>query len=289
MRRLPSLHALKVFEAAARHLSFTRAASELCVTQGAVSQQVKLLEDQTGVRLFKRSGRGLLLTDAGQELAQGVGDAMASLARCVERVSRQDLAGPLAVTTMPSFAAKVLVPSLGSFIEAYPQVELRIHTSSEVVDLRSSGIDVAIRHGPGHYPGLHVEHLFREEIFPVCSPAVARRLSCPADLAGVPLIRDQDVEWAPWLAVAGVPGVIPHGPAFQDTHLALQAAIDGQGVTLGRTVVAAADLDAGRLVRPFPQGVAAPIGYWFVCLPERASHPRIAAFRAWLAELLRGM
>jgi LysR family glycine cleavage system transcriptional activator len=275
-----------MFEAAARHLSFTRAADELCVTQGAVSQQIKVLEEQMGLCLFRRVRRGLLLTDSGQELAQGVGEAFAILGRTVDRLGRQDMAGPLAVTTMPSFAAKVLVPRLGGFIERHPEVELRIHTSAEVVDLRNSDIDVALRHGPGRYPGLFVEHLCHEDMFPVCSPDMALRLNCPADLAKVPLIRDQDIDWKPWLDLAGVVGVTPHGPLFLDTHLALQAAMEGQGVALGRSLVAATDLEAGRLVRPFSVSVAAPIGYWLVCLPGRALNPRVKAFRDWLTETL---
>lgn len=281
-RRLPSLNALKVFEAAARHLSFTRAAAELCITQGAISQQVKLLEGQLKAQLFKRAGRRLLLTDAGQDLARGIGEALDGLSRCVERVSRRDEAGPLTVTMMPSFAATVLVPRLGHFLAAHPDIDLRLHTSYEVMDLRASGIDIAIRHGAGRYPGLHVEALAHEHLFPVCAPAMAAHLARPTDLRHVALIRDHDIEWSAWLAAAGVPEIEPHGPSFLDTHLALQAAVDGQGVTLGRSLVAAEHLKAGRLVRPFALSIPAPLAYWVVCLTEHADHPRVRAFRDWL-------
>jgi LysR family glycine cleavage system transcriptional activator len=289
-QRLPPLNALRVFEVAARHLSFTRAAGELHVTQAAVSQQVKGLEAELGCALFRRAGRVLLLTDDGQELALAVREGLGRLAAGVERVRRRESAGPLTVTMMPSFAAKWLVPRLGQFLALHPEIELKVHTSNAVVDLRRGEADVAIRHGNGNYPGLAVSLLATEEVFPVCSPRLLegpRALRTPADLRRHVLLRDQGVDWAPWLVAAGVEGAdAARGPVFLDSHLALQAAIDGQGVALGRTLIVADDLAAGRLVRPFAVAAPFPHAYWFVCTPELARTPKVQAFRAWLLGLL---
>lgn len=282
-RRLPSLHALRVFEAAARHRSFTRAAAELCLSQGAVSQQVKLLEQDLGVALFRRLNRRLLLTEPGQELAAGVAEALDHLHRAVGRLYDREAAGVLTVTLMPSFAANWLVPRLGSFQAAWPQIDLRLHTGFDVVDLRTSDIDLAIRHGRGNYPGMHVEQLVTEEVFPVCAPRLLPALRTYDDLRRHALIKDFGVDWQVWLAAAGVRDLdTSRGPIFMDTNLALQAAIDGQGVALGRSVIAHDHLVAGRLARPFGVAVPWPETYFFVCLPEQASRPKTRAFRDWL-------
>jgi len=286
--RLPSLHALRVFEAAARHLNFTRAADELNVTQAAVSQQVRGLEAELGTTLFRRVNRRLLLTDAGVALAAEVGEALQRLGRGVARLRRQEIAGPLTVSTTPSFGARWLVPRLSRFMTAWPAIELRLHTSHEVVDLRRSAADLAIRHGKGPYPGLHAEPLAEERIFPVCHPKLRPRLRRPDDLRRHVLIQDVGVEWAPWLKAAGVRGLdATRGPAFLDSNLALQAAIEGQGVALGRTVVVHDDLAAGRLVRPFAHSVPKAESYFLVATPEAAERPRVKAFRDWLMAEMR--
>jgi LysR family glycine cleavage system transcriptional activator len=284
-RALPPLHALRVFEAAARHRSFTRAAQELAVTQAAVSQRIKGLEAEIGQALFRRLPRRLVLTEAGTELADGVAEALDGLRQAVAKVRRRELAGRLTLTAMPSFAAGWLVPRLGRFFARRPEIELGLHTGAELIDLRQGGIDVAIRHGSGRYPGLAAERLASEEMFPVCAPALARRLRRPADILDHTVIQDQGIDWEPWLAAAGLEGVrLPPGPSFHDTTLALRAAADGQGITLGRTLVALDVMKTGALVRPFPQGVPSPHGYHVVCLPDRAEEPRVRAFRDWLKE-----
>jgi LysR family glycine cleavage system transcriptional activator len=281
--RLPSLHALRVFEAAARHRNFTRAAGELNVTQAAVSQQIALLEADLGTTLFRRVKRRLMLTEAGHALAADVGEALERLRRGVARLKRQEIAGPLTVSTTPSFGARWLVPRLTRFMTAWPVIALRLHTSHEVVDLRRSDVDLAVRHGKGPYPGLHVEPLAEERIFPVCSPKLRSRLRRPGDLRRHVLIQDVGVEWGPWLKAAGVRGIdAARGPSFLDSNLSLQAAIDGQGVALGRTVVAHDDLAAGRLVRPFALSVPMAESYFLVAMPEAAERPRVKAFRDWL-------
>ncbi|MBI4967659.1 MAG: transcriptional regulator GcvA [Rhodospirillales bacterium] len=282
-RPLPPLHTLRVFEAAARHRSFTRAAQELAVTQAAVSQQIKGLEADLGRLLFRRLPRRLVLTEAGLELADGVAEALNGLRQTVAKVRRRELAGRLTLTAMPSFAACWLVPRLGRFFAKRPEIELGLHTGAEVIDLRQGAIDVAIRHGAGHYPGLAVEKLALEEVFPVCAPALARRLNRPADILNHVVIQDQGLDWEPWLKAAGLEGArLPPGPTFHDTTLALRAAADGQGITFGRTLVALDLMKTGALVRPFAPAVPAPHGYHFVCLPDRAGEPRVKAFGDWL-------
>jgi len=282
-RSLPPLHALRVFEAAARHRSFPRAAQELAVTQAAVSQQIKGLEADLGRPLFRRLPRRLVLTEAGLELADGVTAALDGLRQAVAKVRRSELAGRLALTTMPSLAACWLVPRLGRFFALRPEIELGLHTGAEVIDLRQGGVDVAIRHGAGRYPGMAVESLAQEDVFPVCAPGLARRLKTPADLLSQNLIQDDGLDWRPWFQAVGLGDArLPSGPSFHDTTLALRAAADGQGVTLGRTLVALDLMKTGALVRPFPTGIASPHGYYVVCLPDRAEEPRVKAFCDWL-------
>ena len=286
-RRLPPLNALKAFEAAARHGSFTKAAAELCVTQGAVSHQVKALEDTLRVRLFQRLRQRLVITDAGRTYLEVVRDAFDRLALGTERLQRRQNAGTLTVTTSPDFAAKWLVHRLGRFAEAHPNIELRVSASMHHVDFAQEDIDMAVRHGDGHWPGLHVTRLFAEEwLFPVCSPKLMRGrggLHTPADLRRHTLLHVNDRRlWTRWLAHAGVADAVPEGPILNHMSLALDAAADGQGVAMARTALAAWDLAAGRLVRPFAPALHADFGYWIVCPQASADLPKIAIFRAWL-------
>lgn len=287
-QRLPPLNALRVFEAAARHLSFTRAAEELHVTQAAVSQQVRGLEEQLGVRLFRRLNRALLLTDAGQRYAVAVRGALAQIAEATAalRPAQGGDDGTLTVSVMPSFAHKWLMPRLGRFLDRHPDISLRIHTSFEVVDFGREGIDCALRQGTGAYDGLFVELLLAEDVTPVCAPAVAARLREPRDLLGETLLYDYGCDWIEWLAAAGVTGArLPKkGTEFFDSSMALQAAMDGRGVTLGRSGLAADDLRTGRLVAPFAVRIPYQYATWFVCPPGTESQPRVKALRDWLAE-----
>lgn len=295
LRRLPPLNALRAFEAAARHLSFTKAAEELAVTPAAVSHQVKALEGQLGVALFRRLTRALSLTDAGQAGLPALREGFDKLGEGVERMRAHERAGVLAVSLEPSFAAKWLVPRLDRFRAAHPELEVRLDASDRLADFRRDNIDIAIRYGAGHYPGLKVDKLMSEEIFPVCSPRLltgARPLKRPEDLRHHTLIHlDWDLQdvtaptWRMWLLAAGVQGVdFARGPIVSMKSLALQAAIEGQGVALASSVLVAGDLDAGRLVMPFDLSVCDPLDFaYHVVSPERSPDPpKIAAFRAWL-------
>lgn len=288
-RRLPPLNALRAFEAAARHLSFTRAAGELNVTQAAISHQVKALEERLGLSLFRRVNRGLLLTEEGQSLFPVIRDALDTLADGVERVRQRETRGMLTVSVLPSFAVKWLVPRLSHFQDRHPDIDLRISASERLVDFARDAIDIAVRFGRGFWPGLRVDRLFREAFTPVCSPALARQLKEPADLARVVLLEEDMLltpelpTWRDWLAAAGVGNVDPsRGPRFSHTHIMLQAAIDGRGVALSQVVLAADDLAAGRLVAPFALRLPTDYAHYVVGPSVTADRPKVKAFREWM-------
>jgi LysR family transcriptional regulator, glycine cleavage system transcriptional activator len=287
LRRLPSLNALKAFEAAARHESFTKAADELSVTQGAVSHQVKALEAELGLRLFNRERQRLVITDAGRNYLEVVRDAFDRLAVGTNRLLQLQKSGVLTVTTSPNFAAKWLVHRLGRFIDAHPDIDLRVSATAQHVDFAREDIDLAIRHGEGQWPGLSVTRLCVEELFPACSPKLMRgrrALRALADLRHHTLLHVTDrVAWSKWLEAAGLAlENADRGPIFNQAHNAIDAAVDGQGVVLARSALAAWDLGAGRLVRPFKLGLKVPYAYWIVCPKSTAALPKIAAFRDWL-------
>jgi LysR family transcriptional regulator, glycine cleavage system transcriptional activator len=286
-RHLPSLNALKAFEAAARHESFTRAAGDLNVTQGAISHQVKALEEELGLRLFRRERQRLIITEAGKAYLETVRDAFDRLAAGTERLMQRQKSGILTVTTSPNFAAKWLVHRLGRFAEVNPGTDLRIGATVQHVDFTREDVDVAIRHGDGRWPGLHVTRLCVEELFAVCSPKLLKgrgALRSPADLARHTLLHiDDPLDWAKWLDAAGVSGIdLSRGPVFSQRSMAIDAAIDGQGVALARTALCAWDVLAGRLARPFDFALKVPYAYWIVCPKSNADLPKIAAFRDWL-------
>jgi LysR family glycine cleavage system transcriptional activator len=286
-RRLPALNALKAFEAAARYESFTRAAEELCVTQGAVSHQVKALEAELGIKLFNRERQRLVITEAGRTYLAVVRDAFDRIAGGTERLLQRQNAGALTVSTSPNFAAKWLVHRLGRFAEAHPNIELRVSASLQHVDFAREDIDLAIRHGDGQAPGLHVTRLCAEELFPVCAPKLLENrnaLRKPADLNGHTLLHVNDRrDWSKWLDTAGVEQVdVSRGPILNQASMAIDAAIDGQGVALARTALAAWDLIGGRLVRPFAIALPASFAYWIVCPKATAKLPKIKAFTDWL-------
>ncbi len=288
-RPLPSLNGLRAFEAAARHLSFTRAAEELNVTQAAVSHQIKGLEERLGIALFRRLNRALVLTEAGQRLYPATRDAFDRLAEAVEGLRARTTTGPLTVSVLPSFAAKWLVPRLSRFQERYPDIDLRIAALERLVDLARDDVDVAIRFGAGNWPGVRADLLLKNYLTPVCSPSMLDRLREPADLAHVTLLHEsmepmaQFPDWAAWLRAAGVSGVdVTRGLRFSHTHILLQAAIDGRGVALGQLALAADDLAAGRLAAPFDLKLPAGYAYYLVCLPGAVERPKIKAFREWV-------
>ena len=285
-RRLPPLNALKAFEAAARHESFTRAADELCVTQGAVSHQVKALEAELGLKLFNRQRQRLVITEAGRSYLATVRDALDRIADGTERLLRRQNTGVLTVSTSPNFAAKWLVHRLSRFAAQYPAIDLHVSASLHHIDFIREDIDVAIRHGDGNEPGLHVTRLCAEELFPVCSPALlnGRRTLDSTCLKKAVLLHVNDrQDWKKWLDAAGIKDVdISRGPILNQASMAIDAAVDGQGIALARTALAAWDLAAGRLVRPF--GLALPVSYayWIVCPKATAKLPKIVAFSDWL-------
>ena len=286
-RRLPSLNALKAFEAAARHGSFTKAAEELHVTQGAVSHQVKALELELGLKLFHRVRQRLVIAEAGRSYLEVVRDAFDRLSFGTERLLRRQSAGVLTVTVSPNFAAKWLVHRLGRFAEAHPGIDLRVSAAVQHVDFAREDIDLAIRHGDGQWPGLHVARLCAEELFPVCSPKLTgarRALRAPADLEHHTLLHvDDRRDWSRWLAEANVADANPErNLVFNQASMAIDAAVGGQGVALARTALAAWDVLAGRLVRPFAHALKVPYAYWIVCPQTTAGLPKICAFRDWL-------
>lgn len=288
MHALPPLKALHVFEVAGRHLSFTRAAEELHVTQAAVSHQVKKLEEQLGVKLFRRLNRRLLLTEEGQIYLPAVREALRHIGHATDQLVAKHRSGVLTVSMLPSFAAKWLVPRLHKFRDLYPDVDVRISAFEWPVDFSRDEVDLAIRYGRGKWPGLRADPLLTEEVFPVCSPSLAGSdppLREPADLRHHTLLHDDfsREDWRIWLTAAGVSNVDPRrGPSFSHTSIMLEAAESGQGVALGRTPLVADDLARGRLIKPFDISLPADYAYYVVCPVEAAERPKIAAFRDWL-------
>ena len=282
---LPSLNALRAFEAAARHLSLTRAGRELHVTQSAVSHQVRHLEEELAIDLFERRPRALRLTAAGETLALAAREAFARIADATQRIEHHS--ERLSVSVLPSFGARWLLPRLKRFAAISPRIDLRIHASTEPCDFTTDGVDVAIRYGRGGWKGLRCERLLSEEIFPVCNPRLARSLRSVADLRRHSLLHDEargaHGGWSEWLRAAGAAAVDPHRQMiFTDSHLMLQAAAEGQGVALARSVLADGDLLSGRLVRPFEPSVPSPYHYFLVYPAAHAARPEVRAFREFL-------
>jgi LysR family glycine cleavage system transcriptional activator len=287
LRRLPPLNALKAFEAAARHESFTRAAEELCVTQGAVSHQVKALEALLALKLFSRERQRLLITEAGRDYLVVVRDALDRIALGTERLLQRQSAGALTVSTSPDFASKWLVHRLGDFAEAHPEIDLRVSATMHHVDFAREDVDIAVRHGEGAWPGLESVRLAPEQLFAVASPTLVagrRRPTRPADLLEHTLLHlDDRSYWARWFELAGVAGAdLTRGPVWNRASMVIDAAVDGHGVALARTTLAAWDLLAGRLVRLFPVAMPLRKTYWIVCPKATASLPKITLFRDWL-------
>ena len=287
LRRLPPLNAIRSFEAAARHESFTRAAEELCVTQGAVSHQVKALEDQLGIKLFNRERQRLVITEAGREYLGVIRDALDRIALGTDRLVRRQSSGAITISTSPDFAAKWLVHRLSRFTEAHPEIDLRVSAAMHHVDFTREDVDLAVRHGDGQWSGLDATRLASEQLYAVCSPRLMQgsdRISAPADLLRFPLLHlDDRSDWSRWFDVVGMPGIeLPHGPILNHASMLIDAAVDGQGIALARTTLAAWDLINGRLVQPFP--VTLPISkmFWIVCPKATSALPKIKAAREWL-------
>jgi LysR family transcriptional regulator, glycine cleavage system transcriptional activator len=291
---LPPLSALRAFEAAARHMSFSRAADELHVTPAAVSHQIHALEEDLGVKLFHRMNRSIELTASARILLPGLSEAFAGIQSSVRRLRAHNDTGTLTVTASPSIAGKWLVLRLHRFQEQHPEVDVRISATDTVVDLTRGDFDIAIRYGLGKYPGLDVELLFTNEVFPACSPQLLSAgppLRTPDDLSRHTLIheaaeRDPLVPtWPMWLKAAGVKDVpAGAGLTFNSMSLALDAAVAGQGVVLAYSTIAAADLAAARLVRLFSLALPDHFAYYIVTAPAALERPKVRAFRNWLRQ-----
>jgi LysR family transcriptional regulator, glycine cleavage system transcriptional activator len=286
--RLPPLNALRTFEAAARHLSFTKAAAELFVTQAAVSHQIKALEDHLGLPLFRRLNRGLMLTDEGQALLPYVRDAFDQLAVGIRRLRQGQSSGVLTISVLPSLASTWLIPRLRDFQTRHPEIEVHMTATERLVDFGREPVDAAIRYGLGHWPGLRVEPLLSAEMMPVCSPALLdgpHPLRTPDDLVHHQLLHVLNApdDWRIWLTAAGVEGVDPdRGLKFDHTALAIQAALNGLGVAMGPGPLVDGDLAAGRLVEPFDFELPSNSAYYFVAPEATADQRKIRAFRDWL-------
>jgi LysR family glycine cleavage system transcriptional activator len=289
LRQLPVLNALRTFEAAARHESFSRAADELFVTHGAVSHQIRALEDDLGTPLFSRQGKRVRLTDAGCRYAKDVRAALMALADATREVREGQRARRLVVSSASSFSARWITPRIGRFIERHPEIDLELLSTNALTDFTREDVDVAIRFGVGPYPDLHVEPLLDEVSFPVCAPTFNGSVlpATPAELAASQrLLRSDDQMWKAWFEAAGL-GPLPEprrGVLYQDSSNLLQAAVDGQGIALVRRSIATHELASGRLVRLFEIDARSKSSYWFVCPPPLLTSGRVQAFRAWLLE-----
>jgi LysR family glycine cleavage system transcriptional activator len=283
-RRLPNFSALRAFEAAARHENFSRAAEELHLTHGAISHQVRALEEELGRPLFVRSGRRVTLMNDARAFAQSLGRAFGDIGDAADAMRGASVNRRLTISSIPSFAARWLAPRLGSFIERYPDVEVVLQSSAQLQDLARDGIDVGIRFGRGDYPSLLVERLMGDEYYPVASPRYrpGDHPATPQALRGHTLLRSVE-PWLPWLQAAAVDLPEPSGGLmFEDLSMLIRSAADGNGVALVRHVVAMPEIAAGQLVRLFDIATPSPDAYYFVTPMAAAAKPQVRAFRDWL-------
>jgi len=285
MARAPiPLNALKAFEASARHLSFTRAADELCVTQAAVSHQIKALEGRLGVELFRRSNRGLKLTDEGVALAPTLFEAFGAIDRLFERFESGGAQEVLTVSAVGTFVVGALLERLATFRAAHPQIDLRLLTNNNKVDLVGEGLDYAIRFGDGAWHGAEAELICTAPLSPLCAPALARTLREPSDLLRAPLLRSyRPQDWLAWFEAAGLVDVVIHGPLFDSSLIMVQAAMRGEGVALAPHGLFRREIESGQVIQPF--AIEATIdGYWLTRLKSRPPTVPMTAFRNWLLD-----
>lgn len=290
-RRLPNLAALRAFEAAARHENFSRAAEEIHLTNGAISHQVRSLEEELGVELFIRNGKRISITPDGERFAAIIRRCLTELADAATVLRNKHQQKRLSITSLPSFAARWLSPRLGSFIEHHPDLEVSLQSSSYIADFQREDVDIAIRFGKGVYPGLISELLMGDYYYPVISPRyqLEQIPQQPADLIGAHLLRCEDEPWEPWFRAAGLDADEPSaGLVYQDSSMLARAAVDGQGIALGRHAIVESDIQAGLLRRLFDISIPCQVSYYLV-YPASALHkPQVRAFREWLlAEVSR--
>jgi LysR family glycine cleavage system transcriptional activator len=288
--RLP-LNALRVFEAVATHLSFTAAAKELGVTTAAVSAQVKSLEADIGVPLFRRHTRAVALTQEGAELLPGVRRGLDELRRGVDRIRRERVGGMLNLSVPSEFLQRWLLPRLSEFTRQHPEIEVRFGPARDALDFSRDDFHAAILYGSGAWPGLKSERLLDEWVFPVCSPALLAKLGpieTLNDFARYPLVHSKSEPWVLWLRrVGGDTTRAETVPAAEDSAATLAAVEQGKGVALARWSLVAADLAAGRLVRPMMPSVQQRNAWHLVAPPANFSLPKVVRFRAWLIECCR--
>lgn len=287
--KVPPLHALRAFEAAARHGSFTKAADELCVTRSAVSHRIQLLESLLGMPLFQRKGQVLALTARGSAYLDSVKKALDSLQGIALPIATASAAGawPVVVATPPTFARMMLVPRLGEFLAAQPGIEMAIHVTAPLLDAGWEEADVEIRFGHGVYPGLESHPLLDEPVFPVCSPDHAARVALrkPDDLKQAILLRSSLEPWRPWFAAAGLPWEEPTtGPRFEDLALLYHAAAESQGIALARASLVKPLLESGALSKAFDISARSPHAYYMVYEPHSPERPEVASFIEWLRQ-----
>ena len=290
--RFPPLTALRAFDAAARHMSFQEAASELNVTPAALSFQIKSLEEHFGGPLFIRRNRAVDLTEAGRALAPGARDGFTTLAAAWRSARRVTDHASLTITTGPSFTAVWLAPRLFSFAQANPDIELRFSASLALVDLTRSEVDIAIRFGYGpDSPDVHAESFLDDWVTPMMSPDLAQRYASPTVLADASLIHQDDIrfldppcDWPAWFRAAGLPSRDWTGQRYSQADHAIDAAISGAGVILGRGALAARALEQGQLVAPYRTALKTIANYRIICLKGAEHRPQIVAFRDWLTE-----
>lgn len=295
-RRLPPLNALKAFEASARRQSFSQAAEELSVTPGAISQQIRILENHAGGPLFRRDGRSIALTELGATLQPVLREAFDQLKRAGEIIYGSSQRRSLAVSVPPSFAVKWLVPRMARFSAANPDVEVWISADMQLADVAGGRVDIAVRYGRGHYPGVRVETLLEAGVIPVCSPALMTgegALRRPADLArhtlihvGRGAVEEPRPDWATWVKSRNLQGVVDasQGPRFDQTALAIEAAAHGRGVVLAPHAFVAADIAAGRLAVPFADGYLGTDMAYRLVTRRTGVRPEAAAFVRWLRD-----
>lgn len=286
-RRLPPLNALRVFDAAARYLSFTKAAEELFVTQAAVSHQIKSLEDFLGLKLFRRRNRSLLLTEEGQSYYQDIKEIFSALNEATRKLQARSAKGALTVSLLPSFAIQWLVPKLASFNSAYPGIDVRIQAVDNHEAKLADDVDVAIFYGRGNWPGLHSELLYAEYLLPVCSPLLLsgkHPLKSPEDLIYHTLLHDTSRrDWQAYIRQLGLLQINVHqGPIFSHSSMVIQAAVHGQGIALVNNVMVQSELEAGRLICPFNEVLVSKNAFYLVCQDTQAELGKIAAFRNWI-------
>ena len=294
--RLPPLNALRVFEASARQLSFTRAAEELFVTQAAVSHQIKALEEHLGIKLFMRKNRSLFLTEEGQSYYLDIKDIFNSIHEATERLLARGAKGAITVSAQPSFAIQWLVPRLTTFNALHPDIDVRIKAVDQPENSLTEDVDVAIYYGRGSWPNIHADKLNTEYLIPVCSPLLLQENTA----SGKPPLLSLDAlqhhtllhdtsrrDWKRWFKQVGVKGVnVNHGPIFSHSAMVVQAALYGQGIALAYSVLAQPDIDSGRLICPFNDVLMSKNAYFVVCREAQREIGKIEAFRLWLLNMV---